>query len=273
MRKRTTVFVCGIALLLWACDDMLDVERPLYEKYKNRASLMGSAVPGNNWEPDNAALMDTVRSGLYRWTGTLQAGEMKVAWQKPDFNKGEWYMADQPGKLVETNLRSMHTALCPAVYVAIGEASNNWAIAQAGDYRVTLDTAAKTVEFMRVFNAVYLVGDATPGGWEIGSATAMSRLDDGTFTWRGNLNTDGSDDQVKFICKVKGDDALDWTTSPQFVATVADNHFSGAEQDLVPYNPGESVADNKFTVSAAGDWTITCDPYRLKVKAVKNYSP
>jgi hypothetical protein len=39
-----------------------------------------------------------------------------------------------------------------------------------------------------VTTTLYLVGDATPNGWDAAHATEMKRTDNGQFTWEGNLN-------------------------------------------------------------------------------------
>lgn len=38
-----------------------------------------------------------------------------------------------------------------------------------------------------VSTTLYLIGDATPGGWSADNATEMKRQDNGLFTWQGNL--------------------------------------------------------------------------------------
>jgi hypothetical protein len=66
------------------------------------------------------------------------------------------------------------------------------------DARVTAcvsdaDAQISTISFSAtpytpVTSTLYLVGDATPNGWDAGHATEMKRTDNGKFTWEGNLN-------------------------------------------------------------------------------------
>jgi hypothetical protein len=49
--------------------------------------------------------------------------------------------------------------------------------------------------YQPVTTTLYLLGDATPGGWSADNATAMARTDNGIFTWEGMLKAGN----VKFI--------------------------------------------------------------------------
>ena len=49
--------------------------------------------------------------------------------------------------------------------------------------------------YQPVTTTLYLLGDATSGGWSADNATAMERTDNGIFTWEGMLKTGN----VKFI--------------------------------------------------------------------------
>lgn len=42
--------------------------------------------------------------------------------------------------------------------------------------------------YQPVTSTLYLIGDATPNGWSADHATEMKRVDNGIFTWEGNLN-------------------------------------------------------------------------------------
>lgn len=52
-----------------------------------------------------------------------------------------------------------------------------------------------------LYSNIYIVGDATPNGWDIGNATDMEKI--GTnlhrFTWTGNLRAG----EIKFSCDKK----------------------------------------------------------------------
>ncbi|MBQ1585410.1 MAG: SusF/SusE family outer membrane protein [Muribaculaceae bacterium] len=58
-------------------------------------------------------------------------------------------------------------------------------IGQSEVQTATLTFAA--TPYAPVTSTLYLVGDATPNGWDNWHATEMKRIDNGQFTWEGNL--------------------------------------------------------------------------------------
>ena len=56
----------------------------------------------------------------------------------------------------------------------------------ATDQTATISFSA--TPYTPVTPTLYLVGDATPNGWSADHATEMKRIDNGQFTWEGNLN-------------------------------------------------------------------------------------
>ena len=49
-------------------------------------------------------------------------------------------------------------------------------------------TAFSVTTYVPLTSTLYLIGDATPGGWDNNAATGMTRTDNGIFTWTGQLN-------------------------------------------------------------------------------------
>ena len=71
---------------------------------------------------------------------------------------------------------------------------NKWSMTQSQcgkAYKIALDiTPGKESMVMTEFTpytGIYMVGDATPNGWSVDNATAMTAVDAYTFTWTGNL--------------------------------------------------------------------------------------
>jgi len=276
MYKKTGEFfdrVCGAALLLCAvllysaCNDMLDAEKPIYEQFLNKVSIAGTATSAG-WDLDNAIMMTNIGGKTYQWEGSLSAGELKFAWQKPDFLNGSWYMASKFAMPVEDDLPY------DLVFVSNGLANNNWEITKAGNYRITVDLFSKTVVFSEIsmpdFATIYIIGAATPGNWDLTSATPMTKGTDNTWTWTGNLSANNAGGGLKFICKINTADTLAYATSPEFWPDTNNDIFSAGEHELIYAPNGGGNADQTFTVNAAGNYTITLNPVSKQVVVVRN---
>ena len=99
---------------------------------------------------------------------------------------------------------------------------------------------------MRAANpeAVYITGDATPGGWSTDAAVnQMYKAGDGNYVWAGDLTAG----ELKFLA------ATDWV--PSYGPTVGGTAMASGENALVVRNSyGED--DNKFAVSTAGNYLL-----------------
>ena len=261
-------------LLFTACDDMLDVERPIYERFINRVSMAGDATDGI-WDLELVTTMDHIGGRTHQLDVQLKAGELKFAWQIPDFLAGSWYMATAPGLPVEKGVPY------DLVFVNRGLANNNWRITEAGSYRVTVDLFDNTVVFNEVvlsevdvpdLAAVYIIGAATTGGWDLNLASPMTKT--GTsWVWNGTLSPAGLEagGGLKFICKLNDTDALNYNSSPEFrpvsngaVPTI------GNEQVIVYVPDGALVNNYTFTITTAGTYTITLNPNTRRVLFTAN---
>lgn len=101
-------------------------------------------------------------------------------------------------------------------------------------------TAFNATSYEPVTTTLYLIGDATPGGWDNNAATEMTRSDNGIFTWSGNLKV-GS---FKFIlspgtfapCYNNGNEngTLYYSTdgTPDINFTVEEEHFYQVDVNL-----------------------------------------
>lgn len=101
------------------------------------------------------------------------------------------------------------------------------------------------------YTQLYMVGPATPAGWNNGSAVPMTLVDgsDAVFTWTGQMGTG----QFKFL-NAKGS----WSNSFTAAATDA-NLVLGQSFDLL-FNDG---GDRKFVVATAGLYTVTVDMKKM----------
>jgi hypothetical protein len=118
---------------------------------------------------------------------------------------------------------------------------------ETGDYYIIADTAGLTYETYLTTGNLFLVGDATPAGWDAGAAIAFTEGPDHVFTLTTNLNATGG---MKFL-EVQGAWAPQWGT----------NDKGNAKKGLPVYRPTESVPDppNIPAPSTAGSYKITVD--------------
>lgn len=101
-------------------------------------------------------------------------------------------------------------------------------------------TALSATAYQPVTTQLYLVGDATPGGWNADAATEMTRTDNGLFTWSGTLTVG----ELKFVLSPgtfapcynngRGDGTLYYTEdgTPDINFTVDEEHFYQVDVNL-----------------------------------------
>lgn len=147
-------------------------------------------------------------------------------------------------------------------------------------YKICVDIhTAQERMIMREFTpypAIYMVGDATPNGWDLDNATALTQVDDSLFSWTGNLNAG----ELKFSCDKQGDWNGAWfmpdqsdkapTGEPERILFIDKNPDS-----ITRYQYAQSAdvnvndIDLKWRISDAGKYTITLDQLHERVTIVK----
>ena len=150
--------------------------------------LVGNATVINDWVPQGIPMVKSaVNDKLFTYTGFLKSGELKIHTQNADWGVGDWIMP-------VTNGQSITDA--SHIIVLEGDATDNkWQVTSVdeGIYAISINVEDMSVSFTKVdyYPNLYLVGDATPGGWSLDNATAMT-VDAGNpaiFTWTGNLTS------------------------------------------------------------------------------------
>ncbi len=138
-----------------------------------------------------------------------------------------------------------------------GENDYKWDIS-GGIYKISLDTRLMKIDIVPFtpFAMIYLVGEATPNGWDIGNSTPMTATSNPhVFTWTGALKTG----ELKFTCDKKSDWNGAW-----FTATEANKAPSDDVQQMVFSNPGAGL-DNKWKIDTAGTYSIELDQLKETV--------
>lgn len=210
------------------------VERP-QELY-----MVGNATP-NGWDAQRAQYMkqDAKDPALFSYEGVLNRGEFKML-LKP----GEWFPcyvrnAEDSSKMV---LREKEEDYPDC----------KWFLPKKSNYRIEAHIENLTISIVDlggdfeepIFYELYMIGDATPGGWSWDHVTALTQdaEDVNHFSYTGPL----FEGEIKFPTEI----VHDW--SGQFLLAPEANC---APSEQGSYIVGNSP-DNKWVIPTAGDWQI-----------------
>jgi len=224
--------------------------------------MVGDATP-NGWDIGNpTALQATEADALvFSWEGELRTGEMKLC-----LTTGSW---DAPFIRPEVNGTEIgKTAISNAKFAMhAGDPDDKWRIVDAGKYRLTFDLRqwtmsteylgepdAPVIEPIEAEN-VYMVGDATPNGWNIDAPVQLEKVSQYIFKYEGTLNAG----ELK-ACTQTGD----WGTPfirPTFGGCKINK--SGVESEDFVFTTGP---DDKWQVEEAGQYRLTFDLEHWKLQ-------
>ena len=214
----------------------------------NALWIVGSAAP-KGWDIGNADAMiqDASDPFVFTFNEELVAGEFKIATAK-DFNAPFYrpVAADQP--ITETDIQ-----------LSAGDPDHKWNIVEPGPYKITLNLRENTINITKYtpYENLWIVGDATPAGWNINAPVQMTRESDYVFTWTGQLNAG----EFKFPISTG-----DWGTG-FFMPYHADESIANT---LITFRPTGSP-DTKWRVQPGeeGTYTIKLDQLRHTISIVK----
>ena len=243
-----------LAMGLASCDSEKDlniIEGELPIKTQT-LYMVGDATP-NGWDIGNPTPLEATGDDalVFSWEGQLYKGELKLC-----LTTGSW---DAPFIRPEVGgTQITKTAISNAKFAMhAGDPDDKWVIADAGKYRLTFDLRHWTMstEFLGEpdapviepieAEAVYIVGDATPTGWNIDTPTQLTKQSQYIFIYEGELVPG----ELK-ACTQTGD----WGV--QFIRPT----FSGCKISLA----GVESADFVFTTSPDDKWqVIEAGQYRL----------
>lgn len=265
-----TSILSAIAMLatLTGCEDekdliIIDGNLPIKT---STLYMVGDATP-TGWDiASPTALTASAADPLvFEWEGTLNAGEMKLCLTPGSFDASFIRPMESDAPISSTDITDAEFQM------HAGDPDEKWRVTEAGKYHLTFNLRNWTMSTRFLGGAevppvdddltsetLYMIGDATPGGWSMDDATAFTRsADDGNiFTWQGELKTG----------KMKACLEQDGTFSCPFLrpssADVAINSAGVAASDFV-YTTGP---DDQWEVKEAGEYKITFD---LKNKTIK----
>lgn len=225
--------------------------------------MVGNATP-NGWDIDNPTPFEATGEDplVFTWQGNLLAGEMKLC-----LVTGSW---DSP--FIRPEINGSEIGREPIVDAAFqmhaGDPDNKWIITEAGVYSLTFDLRNWTMSSAYLGEAdkpakepikvdrLFVVGDATPNGWNIDTPTACEKKSDYIFEYEGKLTAG----EFKAVAETGSWDA-------KFIRPAVE----GVKLTKVGFTePGivyTTSPDNKWTVTDAGIYHIVFDLENCTVTA------
>ncbi|SCY92837.1 SusE outer membrane protein [Flavobacterium caeni] len=199
--------------------------------------MVGDATP-SGWNIDTPQPFTvTADPYIFTYEATLTPGNFKILAGATGNWCGQWYRPLVDNQVLTETTVAQNSGC---------DVDNKWQVtsATAGRYKITLNTLTNVINITPV--EVYLIGDATPNGWNMGSFTPMSKSG-GVYTWTGNLNA-GEFKFTKFN--------TNWCDGTEIVAASPSQSISNT---AFGFNENCSGNDYKWVVTAAqaGTHTIT----------------
>ena len=188
-------------------------------------------------------------------------------------NGGEFKFGTMSGSYDNMYMATQDNAPYTDTNVKLGGTDQKWVLKEeecGKVYKIRLDiTDGKEKMVMTPFEPyemIYLVGDATPNGWDMDNPTPMTKDENKEyiFNWTGNLNTG----EIKFSCDKQSDFNGVW-----FMAAQSGEEFTPGDHTMYLIdrsNPDYGSLDNKWKVTEAGNYTITLNQATEILTIVKN---
>lgn len=213
--------------------------------------VVGDATP-NGWDINNPNPMrkDPTNSFQFKFNEVLNAGEFKIPTSTGNWGT-DYFMppANHP------DITSTAVEL-----IAGGNPDNKWQITNAGPYKILLNISSSP--FINIvpftpYTEMWMVGDATPAGWNIDAPTPMVATAGNPyeFTYTGALNAG----EFK-IPTATGN----WGTDYFMPATNGEGISSTDAIFIAGGNP-----DNKWKIAEAGNYKITFNQLYETIKIEK----
>lgn len=197
--------------------------------------LIGDATLAG-WSLERATPMhiDMQHFEHFFWSGQLHKGELKLLTTNTDWLPCYVKNAEDATKMV---------------YRPNDEAypDYKWVITQTGNYTIDayIDSLTIAITFTggEAYSHIYMIGDATPGGWSWDNLTELQHPEPFIFTYNGPLSAG----QIKFPTEIKSD----WSGEMLFAPTPDCAPSATGKFDIHVGDP-----DNKWIIPNAGDWNI-----------------
>ena len=198
--------------------------------------MIGEATAGG-WSLDAATEIAATAENVYVWEGVLKECTFKACLTK-DFS-APFYRPTSAVCEISENGVTDHGM------VFTTDPDDQWKVVKAGKYRLTFNIADMTfdAEFLESVSSVkplYILGDATPGGWSQDDAAQLNPVEDkeGEYTWTGTLK--------KGQMKAFSEKDPSWSQ----------NFYRPSKADVEISKTGVAASDMVFTNSPDDQWKI-----------------
>lgn len=221
-----------------------------------RLLIVGDGVWGG-WSIDNSIVMmnDAAQPDVFTATVSLKANSDFKFLTETEWGKLE-YRAGDAGVTLSDGVS--------AALVSSDDNSNDnkFQVGETANYSIVCDLAAKTVTVTKAayqddelkHTALWLVGSATTGGWDLGKATMILPSDDNPMVFRGTV--DLLEGEMK----------------------IAVNKYTGYDQTFYLRDAADDTKmtfggdDNKWNISKAGQYDVEADVKNLTI-SITEHSP
>lgn len=216
--------------------------------------MVGSATPAG-WNIDEPTPMEKKSRYIFSYEGELTPGELKMCIATGSWDV-EFIRPESDGVVINEN------GVAADNFVFTAAPDNKWNVEKHGNYTVELDlenwkikvTCNEVIETQKhpiETETVFMIGNATPGGWSMVDATEFTQDDANSFIfhWEGTLEP-GS-----FKACIERDNTFSCPFIRPTSADVEVNADGVASPDFT-YTTGP---DDQWKVTAAGTYAITLD--------------
>lgn len=221
-----------------------------------RLPIVGDGVWGG-WSIDNSIVMmnDAAQPDVFTATVSLKANSDFKFLTETEWGKLE-YRAGDAGVTLSDGVS--------AALVSSDDNSNDnkFQVGETANYSIVCDLAAKTVTVTKAayqddeikHTALWLVGSATTGGWDLGKATMILPSDDNPMVFRGTV--DLLEGEMK----------------------IAVNKYTGYGQTFYQRDAADDTKmtfggdDNKWNISKAGQYDVEADVKNLTISIKEHTS-
>ena len=219
--------------------------------------IVGDATP-NGWNINvpNKMYVDVFNPFVFRYNEVLAVGEFKIPTALGNWN-GDYYRP-------LTNDPSITDTTAALVFGNTNPPDNKWKISTAGPYKIALNISTNSIHItpFTPYTSLWMVGDATPVGWNINTPQPMVPTpgDPYTFTYTGPLTV--------------GEFKIPVTTGnfncPYFRPATNHPPISDISAPYVAVNQAPAdVNDYKWYISVAGNYKVSLNQLYETISIVK----
>lgn len=228
-------------------------QAPLY----SQLWIVGDATP-NGWNIDNPNQMkaDPFNPYNFHYNEVLNAGEFKIPTTTGNWG-GDFYRP-------LTNHPPITDTTAALVFGNTNPPDDKWQITTAGAYKISLNIQSNSIhiEPFAPFPALWMLGDATPNGWDDNNPTPMTATSDpNVFTFNGPLTVGEFKIPVAIANGFAG---------PYFRPDMNHPPITDANALFVPQAANQADKDDyKWQITNAGNYKVTINQLYETISIVK----